>query len=344
MTRVLLAEDSAVTREYLTYLLGEDPGLEVVGCARDGLEALEQAERLRPDLIVMDVHMPRMNGLEATRRIMERVPTPIVIVSASVSRDEVALTFEALQAGALTVVEKPPGPGHPDQEAGTRRLLEAVRLMAEVKVVRRWPARQRSRPPAAPAPKQDRLIRVVAMAASTGGPQVIAEILGQLPARLGVPLLVVQHITPGFAGGLADWLGRMTPLTVKIAEAGEVLRAGSVYLGPSGFQLGVTRDDRIRLARGPAEGGFCPSATHLFRSVAEVYGQVAAGVLLSGMGQDGVAGLRQLRDAGGTTIAQDEETSVVFGMPGEAIRQGAAELVLSPDQIAAMLRAMTRAG
>ncbi|MBI2461066.1 MAG: chemotaxis-specific protein-glutamate methyltransferase CheB [Candidatus Rokubacteria bacterium] len=340
MTRVLVADDSATVREYLAYLLGEDPALEVVGTARDGLEAVEQAQRLRPDIIVMDVHMPRMNGFEATRQVMERIPTPIVIVSASISREEVALTFEALKAGALTVVDKPGGPDHPKHAESARRLVETVKLMAEVKVVRRWPRGERPAPPAPPAVKADRKIRLIAIGASTGGPQVVAEILRGLPREFGAPILVVQHIAPGFTEGLVEWLGQGTPLAVRLAEAGEPVRPGTVYVARNGVQMGITGDGRIRLTKEPAEDGFCPSASYLFQSVAQAYGRAAVGILLTGMGRDGARGLLRLREAGGLTIAQDEESSVIFGMPGEAVRLGAAEHVLSPEQIVVTIRSL----
>lgn len=350
MIRVLVVDDSAVTREYLAYLFGEPappgmpgmPRLEVVGSARDGREAVEQAERLRPDVIVMDVHMPRMNGFDATRQIMERVPTPIVMASASVSRDEVAMTFQALQAGALTVVPKPGGPEHPDQAETARRLVETVRLMAEVKVVRRWPRGERPLPPAPPPVRPDRRIRVIAIGASTGGPQVVAEILRELPGDLRAPVLVVQHIAPGFTTGLAEWLAQGTRLAVKLASPGEAARAATVYLAPDGLQMGITVDGRIRLTGESADDGFCPSASHLFESVAQAYGRSAIGIVLTGMGRDGARGLLRLREAGAMTIAQDEESSVVFGMPGEAIRLGAAEYVLAPAQIAQAIRTLAK--
>lgn len=344
MIRVLVAEDSAVTREYLVYLLGEDPGLEVVGAARDGQEALEEAKRLRPDVILMDVHMPRMNGYEATRRIMEEAPVPIVMVSASLSRDETAMTFQALQAGALTVAEKPRGLDHPDHADMARRLVETVKSMAEVKVVRRWPRRERLAPPPRPPHPSPRKIRLIALGGSTGGPMAISEILRSLPGDLGVPVLVVQHIAPGFVPGLVEWLGKQTPLAVKLAEAEETARPGVVHVAPDGWQMGVTKDFRIRLTKDPSLNGFCPSVDYLFRSVAEFHGDSAIGVLLTGMGRDGAEGLLRLRQAGGVSIAQDEESSVVFGMPGEAARIGAAEYVLSLDEIAGAVRSITMRG
>ncbi len=339
MIRVLVAEDSAVVREYLLYLLEEAEGFSVAGAARDGLDAVEQVKRLKPDVILMDVHMPRMNGYDATRRIMEEVPTPIVMISASFNRDELGMTFEALKAGALTVLEKPGGPDHPQQTEQARQLVETLRLMAEVKVIRRWP--RRSDPaPSLDAPT-DRRIHIIAVGASTGGPAVIAEILEKLPRDFKIPLLLVQHIAPGFVGGLAEWLNGQTMLTVKLAEAGEPVRPGTVYLAPDQSQMGVSRDGRIHLTNGKAaEDGFSPSASYLFRSVAEAYQGSAAGILLTGMGRDGAAGLLRLRQLGGLTVAQDKESSVIFGMPAEAVRLGAAEYVLSPDEIAVLINSL----
>ncbi len=340
MVRVLVAEDSAVTREYLVYLLEQADGLTVAGTARDGFDAVEHARRLRPDVILMDVHMPRLNGFEATRRIMEEIPTPIVMISASLDRNEVGMTFEALKAGALTVIEKPGGPGHPDEGATTRELVNTLRLMAGVKVIRRWPRPGTPPVTSRPRPLPERQIRVVAMGASTGGPPAVAGILEKLPQSLAVPILLVQHIAPGFIDGLAEWLAGQTRLAVKLAEAGEPLRPATVYLAPDHVQMGVAPGERIFLTKEPAADGFCPSVSYLFQRVAHVYGRSGVGVLLTGMGRDGAVGLQQLRDAGAVTIAQDEETSVIFGMPGEAIRLGAAEYVLSPEQIADMIRAL----
>lgn len=344
MVRVLVAEDSAVTTQYLVHLLSQDPGLHVVGTVRNGQEAVAQAERLRPDVILMDIHMPVMNGYEATRRIMERVPTPIVMISTSLARREVAMAFEALKAGAVTVLDKPPGPDHPHRAEAARQLQETVRLMAEVKVVRRWTRRERVAPgPPATPPRAP--IRIIAIGASTGGPTVLAEILGALPADFPVPILVVQHIAPGFTAGFADWVERETALRVKLAEPGEPVQPGTVYLASHGSQMGIGPDGRIRLTwNEPAEteNGFRPSVSSLFHAVARAFGQAALGILLTGMGRDGAAGLLALRQAGGVTIAQDEASSVVFGMPGEAVRLGAAQYVLAPGQIADLLRGLGR--
>jgi two-component system chemotaxis response regulator CheB len=331
MIRVLIAEDSAVTREYLTWVLGEDPDLEVVGAARDGEEAVELTERLRPDVIVMDVHMPVLDGFDAARLIMERVPTPIVMATASSSSAETRGAFHALEAGALILLNKPPAPWDPDHEAAARELLRTVKLMAEVKVVRRWAGRGTVEP-ARQFPRV-RTPGVVAIGASTGGPQVLSSILAGLPGSLSVPVMLVQHISDGFIGGFAEWLATRTSMTVTIAEHGDELSPGTICVAGYGQHMTLSRERRIVLEGGPPVNGFCPSISRLFDSVAETCGRDAVGVLLTGMGRDGADGLRRLRDAGALTIAQDAATSVIFGMPGEAVRLDAAVDVLPPAGI-----------
>jgi two-component system, chemotaxis family, protein-glutamate methylesterase/glutaminase len=339
MIRVLVVDDSPTVRQHLGLVLADAPDLQVVGAAVDGLDAVAQAERLRPDVIVMDVYMPRMDGYEATRQIMQRVPTAIVMVSTAARREELAMTFDALKAGALTVLEKPGGLDHPDAEASVQKLIDTVRLMAQVKVVRHWPRRDWTVAPVRPV-DSGRRTRVVAIGASTGGPQVLADVLGNQARDFPVPILVVQHIALGFTVGLAKWMAQGTQLSVKVATAGEVAQPGTVYLAPDALQMGVSADGRIRLTPGTGEHAFCPSISHLFDSVAAAYGRAGMGILLTGMGRDGAAGLKAIHEAGGVTIAQDKESSVIFGMPAEAIKLGAARHVMSPDEIAATLRAL----
>lgn len=348
MIKVLVVEDSPVVREFLVHILGSDPGIRVVGTARDGEEALEAIARKQPDVITMDVHMPKMNGLDATRRIMETCPTPIVVVSGSTDPREVATTFEAMEAGALAVLRRPAGIGHPDHAATARELVQTVKLMSEVKVVRRWSRARRKA--AVPLPAQARLDRapgkckIVALGASTGGPPVLQTILSQLPGDFPAPVLIVQHMAGGFIRGFIEWLAHSSRLPIHLAAHGEQILPGHVYVAPDEFQMKAERGGRIALTREPPENGLRPSVSCLFRSVAEVYGGDAVAGLLTGMGRDGAEELKLLKDGGAITFAQDKDSSVVHGMPGEAIKLDAATFVLSPGKIAATLTSLAKNG
>lgn len=335
--RVLVAEDSPVARRLLVHVLGSDPELQVVAEAENGAQVVELTGRCRPDVIVMDVVMPTMDGLEATRRIMETTPTPIVLVTPGFDGD-VSRSFEALEAGALTILAKPEAPQTEGFAAAAAALTITVKLMADVKLVRR---RRTSRPAATPPTSTPRAARrpieVVAIASSTGGPAALATILGALPKSLPVPILVVQHIMPGFHHGLVDWLDRITPLSVRAARGGQALQAGEVLVAPAGEHLGVTSGGRIRLSDDPPIHGHRPSATHMFVSVARAFRESACGLILTGMGDDGVVGLRVLKEAQGLVLAQDEATSVIYGMPKEAVALGIVDRALPVDQIAGAL-------
>lgn len=342
MIRVLVVEDSPVVREFLVHVLSSDPAIEVIATASNGEEALNAVKEIKPDLITMDIHMPKMNGLEATRRIMETHPTPIVIVSGSSNAREVATTFHAMEAGAVAFADRPKGIGHPDHEATAKELVQTVKLMAEIKVVRRWARLRRDavvtavRPPVEvrPAPAE---INMVAMGASTGGPLVLQMILSGLPRDNSVPVLIVQHMAAGFIQGFVDWLAPTSALPIHVAKPGEQIRPGHAYVAPDGFQMKVEMGGRLSLTEDEPENGHRPSVGYLFRSVARIYGPKAVGVLLTGMGKDGAEGLKEIKDQGAVTIAQDEDSSVVHGMPGEAIRLEAATYVLPPSRIAAAL-------
>jgi two-component system chemotaxis response regulator CheB len=338
-TRVLLVEDSPVERELLRYLLSSDPQIAVAGVAGDGEEGVAAACRLHPDVIIMDIHMPRLDGFAAARQIMESCPTRIVMVTASTQPQEVAATFQVLEAGALTVLAKPAGPGSPGFAAVAAEFIQTIKLMAEVPVVKRWPRASASPPsPRLPTAARPATISLVALGASTGGPLVLQEILSRLPADLPVPLLIVQHISNGFTAGFAEWLGKSSGFPVRIASPGESARAGCAYLAPDGLHLGIRPDGRLLLADAPKEHGLRPSVSYLFRSVLAAYGPAAIGVLLTGMGRDGAQELRALRQAGAVTIAQDRDSSIVFGMPGTAVQLDAASHVLAPAAIADTLQ------
>lgn len=341
MIKVLIVDDSKVQQEFLAHLLSSDSDIKVVGVANSGYEALELVKVKKPDVITMDIHMPGMDGYETTRTIMETVPIPIVIVSGSVKTKEVANTFRSLEAGALAVVLCPPGFEHPQFVNFRKELIQTVKLMSEVKVVKRFPRSRKDQI------KPIRLvqtfendikkIQVIAIGASTGGPMVLQMIFSRLPEDLPVPVLIVQHIAKGFVKGLQEWLSATSGIKLKIAEDGESISAGIGYIAPDNFHMGVSRGSKINLSDQPPENGLRPSVSYLFRSVAQFYGPNALGVLLTGMGKDGADELKALKDKGAITMVQNQESSIIFGMPGEALRIGAADHALSPERIAEIL-------
>ncbi len=346
MVKVLVVEDSAVVREFLVYVLSTDPEIQVVGTVDNGEEALDAVRKKNPNVVTMDIHMPRMNGFDATRRIMETHPTPIVIVSGSTSTDEVATTFHALESGALALVRRPTGVGHPEYEVTAKELIQTVKLMAEVKVVRRWPRSTRGQ--ALPltsmveAKRVEGEVHAVAIGASTGGPLAVEVLLSTLSKDFPVPILLVQHMAAGFLQGFVEWLTHSSGLPVHVAAHGEHLLPGHVYVAPDGYQMGVEVGQRVLLVKDVAENGLRPSVSYLFRSTAKTYGRSVIGVLLTGMGKDGAEELKLMKDLGAITIAQDKESSIVHGMPGEAIRLGAASYVLSPENIGIALTTLTK--
>ncbi len=340
--KVLIVDDSPVVRELLTHIFSADPQLQVVGVAGNGLDALEAVKQKRPDVVTMDVHMPKMDGFEATRRIMEIQPTPIVIVSGSSSASEVAFSFQATEAGALSVVPRPPGPAHPGHAAAARELINNIKLMSEVRVVTRRATRGKEAPPPVPGPVVEGEIKLVAIGASTGGPPVLQRILSVLPGDMPFPLAIVQHIAKGFTKGYVEWLSRASGFPLKIAEHREYLRPGMGYIAPDGLHLEVEPGPRAVLNDQEPESTLRPSINHLFLSVARSYGSKSVGVLLTGMGSDGSRALLEMRQKGATTVVQDEASSVVFGMAAEAIKLGAAEHILPPEGIAALLAGLAR--
>jgi two-component system chemotaxis response regulator CheB len=266
---------------------------------------------------------------------MASTPTPIVMATASSSQSETRGGFTALEAGALILLAKPPALWEEGHDEAASELLRTLKLMAEVKVVRRRHLNGAPAPPPlthrVPRPREPRL---VAIGASTGGPQALAAILDGLPGPLRLPVVLVQHITDGFIDGFVEWLGTRSPMRAVVAANGMELQPGTIHVAGGGRHLTIRRDGRLNLDHGPVVNGFRPSISRLFHSVADVCGREAVGVLLTGMGRDGADGLRQMRDAGALTIAQDEASSVIYGMPGEAVRLKAACEILAPRQIA----------
>ena len=336
---VLLVDDSKVAQLLLTHILESDPQIRVIGAVGDGEAALEFVSARTPDVILMDIQMPAMEGFEVTRRIMQTQPVPIVVCTATTNTQDVATTFRVLEAGAVACVGKPVGREHADFDVMAENIRQTVKLMSEVKVVRRW-ARGRAAAVPAPTARPARLtgvpdgVTVVGIGASTGGPQVLQQILTGLPKTFPVPILIVQHIAQGFLPGLAEWLNQTTALQIHIGAHGVSPLPGHVYLAPDEYHMGLSASGRILLTKEEPQNHLRPAVSHLFRSLADVCGPAAVGVLLTGMGKDGAAELKRMKDHGAVTVAQDRESSVVHGMPGEAIRLGGATHVWPADRIA----------
>ncbi len=258
-------------------------------------------------------------------------------------------TFDAMEAGALAFLPRPAGIGHPDYAATVKELVKTVKLMSEVKVVRRWPRLRRETVVMRAAETGLRRVvpakvEIIAIGASTGGPPVLHTIVSALPEDFPAPVLIVQHMAAGFIRGFADWLAQSSRLPIHLARHGETILPGHIYLAPDECQMKVARGGKIALTRDAPENGLRPSVSYLFRSVAETYGGTAVAGLLTGMGRDGADELKLLKDQGAVTFAQDKGSSIVHGMPGEAIKLGAAALVLSPEKIAAVLTSLANNG
>ena len=339
--RVLVVEDSLTVRRRVCEALATSPELEIVGEAEDGQRAIELCQALRPDVMTLDMILPIKSGLSATEYIMAHCPTPILIVSASTNRGELFKTYDALAAGAVDVLEKPRGDGSDDD--WDQRLIAAVRLVAKIKVITHPRARLGLPRNSQPVPTQARPpeahtgtapLSVIALGASTGGPSALVSVLRDLPRRDGQLILVVLHIDEPFGSAFAEWLSDQTPHAVSFASGGEPLEgAGSrAFMAPPGRHL-VAQGTRLALSDAPEHHSCRPSIDVLFESLAKSCAPRCAAALLTGMGRDGATGLLALRDAGGLTIAQDEESSIVFGMPREAALLGAAGCVLPLNQI-----------
>jgi two-component system chemotaxis response regulator CheB len=347
---VLVIEDSPTVRTLLCHLIASDPRLEVVGAVESAEEALDLLPRLRPAVISMDLKLPGMDGISATRHIMSTHPTPIVVVSAAIHPGEVQISMEALRAGAVAVAEKPPGPDHPRYGAVSARLCSQLASMSSVPVVRQRLPGSTNTPGTLPVlPALPRLppsssrpqLRLLGIAASTGGPAALATLLGGLGADFPLPIMVVQHITPGFVGGLAAWLDRSSPIRVVVAEDGAAPQVGHCHLAPDGRHLVLSAGRMRLLPDGVPPTRSCPSGDELLRSLARDCREQAAGLILTGMGEDGALGLKALRDAGGTTLAEARSTAVVDGMPAAASAVGAVQTVLPLPMIAPRLRQLS---
>jgi two-component system chemotaxis response regulator CheB len=337
--RVLIVEDSAVVRGLLEHIIGMDSRLEVAATAESGEEALRILVRMTPDVIAMDIQLPGIDGLETTRRIMSRTPIPIVVVTnGSPSREQSRGVAQALRAGALAVLEKPVGTTNAEYENISKRLCTQLVIMSEVKLVRQYANRVRREPPNESAVwlRNRKRYTMLGIACSTGGPPALVKLLGGLGPDFPLPILVVQHMGASFLEGFASWLDGVCPFPVVIANHGDIPSPHTVHIAPAERHLCVSHG---RLYLDSADPVCCqrPSGTMLFATMAQSLGSNALGVLLTGMGKDGAAGLHDIRRAGGYTIAQDEATCAVYGMPGAAVEMGAVCETLPLDQIAPRL-------
>ena len=348
MIRVLVVDDSITVRQRLIEILGTDPEFIVVGEASDGRRAVELVAKLRPDVITLDIAMPDMTGLEATEHIMAHQPTPILVVSSSFNRGELFDTYGALAAGAVDVLEKP----RPDDHEWERRFVSTVRLVSKIKVITHPRGRLgvfgRSREPSQKVAKVDSLVAprpvdLVAIGASTGGPGALATVLGAIAPGFPLPILVILHIDAQFASAFAEWLGQQIKLPVRLAQDGEPIEqaTGEVRLAPADVHLAV-QARRIRLVASPPRNHCRPSVDVLFESLAVDASLRVAACVLTGMGRDGAMGLLAIRRAGGYTIAQDEASSVIYGMPREAVLLGGVDRELPLGEIGPLLDGLRR--
>lgn len=350
--RVVVVDDSALTRRLIATLLEHDPGVRVVGVAANGREAIARVLELRPDVVTMDVHMPVLDGLATTEQLMAYCPTPILVITAPYTGGELDIGFKMLGAGALEVIEKP-AVNQGDFERASRDLVRRIKILARVKVVTHLRGRRRAEDEA-PGTEEEKTVRslpaaalltrasargcfpLVVIGASTGGPRVVHQIISALPRDFPAAVLVVQHIARGFSAGMAEWLAASAALPVQVAAEGQQLRPGEVLVAPDGRDLLITAAGQVRLCLAPLLLQR-PSVDITMQAAAEVYGPRVTGVLLTGMGRDGARGLHAIRQAGGHTIAQEESSCAIAGMPRAAILLGAASEILPPGQIAARL-------
>lgn len=340
---VLIADDSPVSRDLLSFIIQSDAELNVIGTAENGQQAVEMAAQLNPDVIMMDIVMPKMNGFDATREIMAKQPTPIIIVSGVFNKDEITKAFDAIHAGAVTIIEKPKGIGDSQYLDTARFVIQTIKALSMVKVSQFNHQIQKTAISTAPSsPQINQPIDIIAIGASIGGPQALSQILSQLPGTFPVPILLVQHISSGFTPGFSQWLGATTKLRVKVAEHGEKARAATVYLSPDRYEMSINAEGVIQLDELPKNEKSNISINHLFQSISLSYGPRGIGVLLTGIGNDGIAGLQAIKARGGIAMVQDPNTTMLPDLPIAAIESGAATHIEPLSKIPSTLKLLAQ--
>lgn len=338
---VFIVDDSAVARELLIHIIGKDPDLFVAGTAENGEKALYWLENNTCNVMTIDIHMPTLNGFEVVEKVMATKPIPTVIISAAYNQKDTDMAFRAMEAGALAILERPRGPGDNLFEAKASEICNTIKLIAEIKIVTRRKRSKEFEKPHKTPPIKKESIHAVAIGASLGGPMAIATILKEIMPTFHAPIFIVQHISKGFTQSFIEWLQEQSSLKVKAAQNGEIAQAGVVYVGIDGHHLTVMDKNIIVLANdSPPNHHHCPSVGRLFSSVAKTYHSHAIGIILTGMGRDGAEELLEMKNQGAYTIAQDEESCVMFGMPKEAIALGAVHQVLPLSKIASLLNTL----
>ncbi len=338
--RVLLVEDSALELAVIQKIL-KDGGIEVVGTACNGLEALALIPKLNPDVICTDFHMPLMDGLELTKQVMAQFPRPILVLSISAQPHQIRNIMKIFQAGALDVMAKPLLKSGGISQIDPQLLVDKIKILSGVNVIA-----SKQKPLINLAPKREEKddtvmpAKIIAIGSSTGGPQALLHLLSNLPENFSIPIVCVQHISKGFLYGMVEWLDDSSRLQIVVAEAGMVPHAGYVYFAPEGRHLVFDQEGRFKLMDAQPNDFHLPSADQLFMSMAQVFGPHCVGVVLSGMGCDGAHGIVSIFEKNGLTIAQDQGSSVIFGMPKAAIETGAIKKVLSLQAISDELMAM----
>lgn len=337
ITQVLVVDDSPDICKILTNTLERDPQIKVVGIAYNGQEAIDLVPKIKPDIIIMDLCMPKMDGFEATKHIMAYDPTPILIFSALVLKEEAEKVFKAISYGALEVINKNILELNSAKQSKIDEFISKIKFLATIKVITH---------PLGKLPQELFVTstfnftkkpiveeKIIGIVASTGGPKALEIILQKIPPNFPYSILVVQHMTSGFMNGLVEWLNKVCSIKIKIAQHNEKIQPGTVYMAPTDYQMRITEEGLIKITDEEALDGFKPSGTILLDSLAKSYQEKALGIILTGMGSDGALGLAHIKNRGGHTIAEDEN-AVIFGMPKVAIDMGIVDLVVPKEKIA----------